>query len=89
MRPILKIYDEQGNEIPIPAIQGPPGPKGDPAVVDQIYDSQSANAQSGIAVAEAINTTVGSIEVALDNIIAIQEGYIANDPYPTSLEVNG
>ena len=28
MIPILTVYDEQGNPIPIPAIQGPPGPTG-------------------------------------------------------------
>lgn len=37
-------------------------------VVDQNYNPESKNAQSGIAVAEA----VGDIETALDGIIAIQ-----------------
>lgn len=87
-------------------------------VVDQIYNPESENAQSGVAVAEAIsdmentinkttsiseisddvqypsakatymfvnevkaeiNTTIGDIETALDNIIAIQNTLIGGD----------
>lgn len=44
--------------------------------VDQTYNPESKNAQSGIAVAQAINSAVGDIETALDNIIAIQENLI-------------
>lgn len=43
--------------------------------VDQTYNPESENAQSGKAVAEAI----GNIETTLDNIIAIQENYIGGD----------
>lgn len=84
MKPILKIYDAQGNEIPIPAIKGPPGAD---AIVDQVYSSTSKNAQSGIAVAEAISDAVGDISSALDSIIAYQESYIAQSPIPVSEEV--
>lgn len=50
--------------------------------VDQTYNPESENAQSGKAVAEAINeinTQLGDIDTALDNIIAIQESYIGGE----------
>lgn len=47
--------------------------------VDQIYLPTSENAQSGKAVAEAITQTVGDIETALDEIIALQEALIGGD----------
>lgn len=54
-----------------------------PAKVDQSYDSQSQNAQSGLAVAKAVqeaksytDDAVGDIDTALDGIIAIQESLI-------------
>ena len=40
--------------------------------IDQTYNPESENAQSGKAVAEAL----GNIETALDNIIAIQNSLI-------------
>ena len=36
--------------------------------VDQTYNSSSANAQSGVAVASAISTAIGPIETALSNL---------------------
>ena len=59
--------------------KGDKGDKGENAVTDQTYNPQSENAQSGIAVAEAINESVGDIETALDNIIAIQNSLIGGD----------
>ena len=47
----------------------------DKTVVDQTYNPESANAQSGVAVAEVI----GEIETALDNIISIQNTLIGGD----------
>ena len=47
--------------------------------IDQTYNPESENAQSGKAVAEAINETVGNIETALDNIIALQENLIGGE----------
>lgn len=51
-------------------------------IVDQTYNSTSANAQSGKAVAEAIaevDEKVGDIDTTLDNIIAMQNSYIGGD----------
>ena len=48
---------------------------GETVTVDQSYNPNSSNAQSGKAVAEAI----GSIETALDNIITIQNSLIGGD----------
>ena len=61
-------------------------------IVDQTYNPESENAQSGKAVAEALKTAnvdlsnyytkpeidsqIGDIETALDNIIAIQNSLI-------------
>lgn len=44
--------------------------------VDQIYNSNSPMPQSGKAVAEAVKITIGDIDTALDNIIAIQNSLI-------------
>ncbi len=44
--------------------------------VDDVYNPDSVNPQSGIAVAEAISSAVGDIDTALDNIMIIQESYI-------------
>lgn len=44
--------------------------------VDNTFDPTSKNPQSGKAVAQAINSTVGDIETALDGIIAIQNSFI-------------
>ncbi len=49
---VLKIRDENGNIIEIPAFKGE---KGDDAVIDINYNPQSENAQSGKAVAEAVS----------------------------------
>jgi hypothetical protein len=56
---------------------GPEGQGGGSDItVDQTYNPESENAQSGKAVAQAINSTVGDIETALDGIIAIQNSFI-------------
>lgn len=47
-------------------------PTGESVTVDQTYNPNSTNAQSGKAVAEAI----GDVETALDNIIEIQNQLI-------------
>ena len=54
--------------------------------IDQTYSPTSANAQSGKAVAEAVteakgytDTKIGSIDTALDNIIALQNSYIGGN----------
>lgn len=47
-------------------------PTATPIRVDQTYNRESKNAQSGKAVAEAIQEQLGNIEVALDGIIDIQ-----------------
>lgn len=41
---------------------------GSPVVVDQTYNPESENAQSGKAVAEAINEKLGDIETLLGGI---------------------
>lgn len=56
--------------------KGEKGDKGDSSVTDQTYNPTSENAQSGVAVAEAIELAIGDIETALDSIIAIQESFI-------------
>jgi hypothetical protein len=72
---LASLKGEQG-------IQGPKGDTGAPgkdAETDQSYNKQSKNAQSGFAVAEAlqpIENKIGDIETALDSIIAIQESYL-------------
>ena len=56
---------------------GPEGTGGgSDVIVDQEYNPESENAQSGKAVAQAINSTIGDIETALDSIIDIQNGLI-------------
>ena len=60
---ILKIRDENGNIIEIPALKGEKGDKGDDGSIinlDQTYNPESENAQSGIAVAEALNKAVST-----------------------------
>lgn len=62
---------------------------------DEVYNPESANAQSGVAVAQALKTVnvdlsnyytkqeiddnIGNIETALDSIIAIQNSLIGGD----------
>lgn len=58
---------------------GANGKDGKDAVTDPTYNPESENAQSGIAVAEAITQAVGDIETALDNIIEIQNQLIGGD----------
>lgn len=60
--------------------------KYDSGIVDQTYTPDSENAQSGKAVAEAVteakgytDTKIGSIDTALDNIIALQNSYIGGN----------
>ena len=54
--------------------------------IDQTYNPTSGNAQSGIAVAEAVteakdytDTKIGDIDTALDSIIALQNSYIGGN----------
>lgn len=58
---IIKIRDKNGNIIEVPAIKGDPGKDGKDAVIDQNFSSQSANAQSGTAVAEALKAQYGDV----------------------------
>ena len=48
-------------------------------VVDLNYDPESPNAQSGIAVAQAIEGAMGDIDAALDSIIALQNSLIGGE----------
>lgn len=61
--------------------------RGADAITDQSYDATSENAQSGKAVAEAINATVGDISISLDGIIELQENYISKSTLPSNEEV--
>ena len=65
---VLKIRDENGNIIEIPAFKGEKGDKGDKGEngkdgvtpeIDQTYNPKSENAQSGRAVAEALEEMSG------------------------------
>lgn len=69
--PILKVYDADGNQIPIPAIkgdtgatgpQGPPGPQGDPGATrwSQLLDKPF----------ERIGTTMRVVDGTLDVYIS-------------------
>lgn len=54
---VLRVKDKYGNTVEIPALRGEKGDKGEDGitpVVDQTYNPESSNAQSGKAVAEAI-----------------------------------
>lgn len=50
-------------------------------MVDQEYNPESENAQSGIAVAEAIDGSVGDINNALEELIEIQDSIIKGNEY--------
>ena len=65
--PILKIRDENGNVVSVPAIKGEKGDSyvlteadkqeiANMSITDQTYNPESEKPQSGIAVAEAVNT---------------------------------
>ena len=54
--PMFKIKDQSGNWIPVPVV-------GSSGTVDQSYDPTSPNAQSGIAVAEAVSDVSNRVEV--------------------------
>ena len=54
MASILRLKDKYGNIIEVPAIKGDKGDNGKDAVIDQSYNPESENAQSGKAVAEAL-----------------------------------
>lgn len=59
--------------------KGETGEAGKDAITDQTYNAESQNAQSGIAMAQAlepIEKNIGDIETALDGIIAIQNNLI-------------
>lgn len=74
--PILRVKDKNGKWRSIPAIKGDRGPQGEPgkdALTDQSYDPKSSNAQSGIAVAEGIDKSVGDINGALSNLVEPSE----------------
>ena len=58
---------------------GTGGGGGGSVTVDQEYNPESKNAQSGIAVAQAIANSLGVVEIALDNIIAIQNTFIGGE----------
>lgn len=90
MKSVINIWDEaQGKYVGIPSLKGEKGDKGDPGQIeniDQTYNPTSENAQSGIAVAEAVteakdytNTKIGDIDTALDSIIALQNSYIGGN----------
>ena len=48
---------------------GPQGEKGDKGEVDQTYNPESENAQSGKAVAEAIEQTIGNVNTVLSTVV--------------------
>lgn len=93
MKNVINIWDEaQGKYVGIPSLKGEKGEKGDKGDpgqienIDQTYNPDSENAQSGIAVAEAvteakgyIDTKIGDIDTALDSIIALQNSYIGGN----------
>lgn len=90
MKSVINIWDEaQGKYVGIPSLKGEKGDKGDPGQIeniDQTYNPDSENSQSGIAVAEAvteakgyIDTKIGDIDTALDSIIALQNSYIGGN----------
>ena len=93
MKNVINIWDEaRGKYVGIPSLKGEKGDKGDKGDsgqienIDQTYNSDSENAQSGIAVAEAvteakdyIDTKIGDIDTALDSIIALQNSYIGGN----------
>ena len=62
--PILRVRDEQGNYVNIPAIQGPPGP-GD--MEKTAYDPSGAVLSAG-GIAGYVASVVGEIDAALDDI---------------------
>ena len=70
---VISWTNDKGLENPAPV--NIKGRNGKDAIIDQTYNPTSENAQSGIAVAEA----VGDIDTALDNIIAIQNSLIGGD----------
>ena len=51
------------------------GGQGGAVAVDQIYNPASENAQSGTAVAQAIEQALGDVSSILDEIIALQDFY--------------
>ncbi|MGI6279438.1 MAG: hypothetical protein ACOYJS_02635 [Acutalibacteraceae bacterium] len=56
--------------------KGEKGDKGDPGEITNIdlyFNPNSANAQSGIAVAEAISNSLGAVETALSNFFTLTE----------------
>lgn len=71
------LKGEKGDQGP-KGEQGIQGEKGDSGItiVDQIYNATSEYAQSGKAVAEALQQNIGNINAALDNIISIQNTLI-------------
>ena len=83
--PIIKIKDKYGNIMPVPVIKGD---KGDSYIlteadkqeiagmvnIDQNYSPESENAQSGIAVAEALATIdIGGVYELIETIATSEE----------------
>lgn len=93
--PVLSVRDKEGNLIAIPAIKGDKGDKGDSYTlteadkeeiadmakppIDQAYNPESENPQSGIAVAEALAGFSGGSSGTWEKIVDIT----------TTEEVNG
>lgn len=50
--------------------KGDKGDRGEPALTDSEYNPESENAQSGRAVAQAIEETVGNIDAVLSTVVA-------------------
>ncbi len=67
---ILKVKNKNGEWVEIIAIKGADGKD---AVTDQKYDPKSQNAQSGIAVEEAIANSIGNIETILATVVTADE----------------
>ena len=69
--PILSVYDENGNQIPIPAIQGPQGEQGASPIKGVDYWTSADKAEIVEAATEAVNTLenvypVGSIYLTMN-----------------------
>lgn len=69
---IMRLLDENGNFINVPAIQGeqgPIGPQGPPVPVDDFIDDTSENAVKGRVVKEYIDSVLGDINTILAEVV--------------------
>jgi hypothetical protein len=79
---IVNVVDETASDNEIPtalAVKNAistSGGGGGAGVIDQTYNPTSKNAQSGVAVAEAIEQTVGDINTVLSSVV---EGVVTDE----------